>query len=315
MNFNVEPQIDVSIIYVNYNTFNLLCNSIDSVLTLTYSIRYEIIIVDNSSDDNSCEALLAKYGLKIKLLPLTSNIGFGRANNEGVHLAKGRNIFFLNPDTVLLNNAIKILSDYLDSHHNTGIAGGNLYDCKQDPSYSFRHFSPGVFWEFNDLLFSLPEKILFGKNKHFNNTLKPVNVAYITGADLMISKSLFEQVGLFSKEYFLYFEETDLAYKIRKLNLRIMNVPDAKVIHLEGESFGNEAARYCHYLAGKLIFYRKNLGKLTRTLLYFLIMLTVYSRMTIFTLLMNKTKLERWKMLGKTFLELKSEMKLKPSND
>ena len=105
--------MDVSIIIINYNTISFLIDAVDSIFAKTEGIEYEIIVVDNNSNDNSKTIIMEKYGKKVIYLSLPENIGFGRANNEGAKIAKGRNLFFLNPDTLLLNNATKILSDYL----------------------------------------------------------------------------------------------------------------------------------------------------------------------------------------------------------
>lgn len=116
--------MDVSIIYVNYRTSGLIADSLRSVRALTQGVSYEVIVVDNNTE----KSLPAEFGglfpdIDIKYVMLDENVGFGRANNEGFKIAEGRNLFCLNPDTILLNNAIKILSDYLDAHPDTGIVG------------------------------------------------------------------------------------------------------------------------------------------------------------------------------------------------
>lgn len=300
--------MDVSVILVNYNTIDLLCNTIDSVLKHTHLITYEIIVVDNDSDDDPGDVLKNKYGNKIRLLKLPENIGFGRANNEGIRISRGRNIFFLNPDTVLLNNSIKVLSDYLDNHPDTGIVGGNIYNMENLPSFSFRRFLPSMFWELSDLFFSVPEKLLFGRNQHFNNSGKPLKVAYITGADLMIPIGVLDRTGNFNPDFFLYFEETDLAFRVKKLGLKIMSIPDAEIIHLEGESFNLESERVSHYFTGKLIFYSKNYGRVIRYIIHNIIILTFFSRKIVFTLLLNRNKLRRWNLLSDTYCKLHEKM-------
>ena len=116
--------VDVSIIIVNYKTVSLIKHAISSILHIVKDIEYEIIIVDNCSGDYLEEI---KKEFPLKLILLSENLGFGKANNEAAKKAKGRNLFFLNPDTYLINNAVKLLSDYLDAHENIGIVGGNLY--------------------------------------------------------------------------------------------------------------------------------------------------------------------------------------------
>ena len=154
------------------------------------------------------------------------------------------------------------------------------------------------------MLFSIPEKALFGKNRHFNNTGNPLRVAYITGADLMITKSTFEKVGSFSPDFFLYFEETDLCLRILKLKSKVMNIPDAKIIHLEGLSFDFELPQVHNYMKGKQVYYKKNFGVFTRFLLNFTIWLTIYSAIILFSITGNVNKLKRWKVYAGAFKEL-----------
>ena len=108
--------VDVSIIIVSYNTAELLENCINSIVEKTQNISYEVIVVDNDSCDNSISLLYEKFDW-VKVIVSKKNLGFGRANNLGIEVASGRNILFLNSDTILINNAIKILSDFLDGNN------------------------------------------------------------------------------------------------------------------------------------------------------------------------------------------------------
>lgn len=231
--------MDVSIIIVNYKTVPLILNCIESVYARTEGICYEIIVVDNNSQDGFAEKIQSRFP-KVICLPLSENIGFGRANNEGIKIAKGRNIFFLNPDTLLLNNAIKILSDYLDTHPKTGACGGNLYDEDIKPTHSYCMMLPGIRWELNGLFHGLIDKVQYGKNAQFNHTGKPRKVGYITGADLMIPRCVLEKVGVFSPEFFMYYEETELSFRIRQKGYGILSIPGAEIQHLEGKSMGGK---------------------------------------------------------------------------
>lgn len=234
---------DVSVIIVNYNTAGLVAECVESIIRHTTGISYEVIVVDNNSQKDF-EAIVSQNipeseRSKFHFLSLPENIGFGRANNEGLKIAKGRNILFLNPDTLLINNAIKILSEFLDSHPESGACGANVYDREERPNYSFWRFFPGIEEDFSILLKYIPSKLKYGKNLVFNYTGKPLEVAFIIGADLMVKKSVLEEVGPFRKEYFMFSEESDLCFRIKKSGRKIYSVPEAKIIHLEGQSFGN----------------------------------------------------------------------------
>lgn len=230
--------MDISIIVVNYNTINLVIDSIDSILQKTIGITYEIIIVDNNSSDNSEKILYQKYQNSIIFIPLMENIGFGRANNEGIKISKGRNILFLNPDTLLINNAIKILSDYLDTHAEVGACGGNLYDENLEPTISYEMNFPSIFYEIDFYCGRILSCLFYGKNSKFNFTENIKSVAYISGADLMIRKKDLDVVGFFNDKFFMYYEETELCFRIKKNGFQLKNIPQARIQHLEGKSFG-----------------------------------------------------------------------------
>jgi GT2 family glycosyltransferase len=253
--------MDVSIIIVNYNTSALIKNLLDSLYDKTEGVNFEVIVVDNNPTEQFAVDL-EYYIDKIIYIPLNENVGFGRANNEGLKVAKGRNIFFLNPDTLLLNNAIKILSDYLDSHDKVGVCGGNLYDASMNPTHSYQMTLPSVTWELN-LFFGkgMWYKLVYGKNYTHNYTQKPKEVAYITGADMMVKRQVLDSVGGFNPAFFMYYEETELSYRIQKNGYKIMSVPDAKIMHLEGKSIQTNLSKQQMLLASRKTYYRLTVGK------------------------------------------------------
>lgn len=256
--------MDVSIIIVNYKTVPMIINCVYSIQEHVRDIEYEVIVVDNHSEDGFQERLRTEFGEKVVCLPLPENIGFGRANNEGFKIAKGRNLFCLNPDTLLLNNAVKILSDYLDEHPEAGACGGNLFDEEMQPALSFRRMLPSITWEINELFNLIPEKIVYGKNYRFNFLDHSLNVGYITGADLMLRRDVLEKVGGFSPDFFMYYEETDLCCRIQKRGVKVVSVPEAKILHLEGKSFNDERIninRISFSERGRLIYLKRNFSQ------------------------------------------------------
>lgn len=280
--------MDVSIIIVNYNTIDILVNAIDSIFEKTLDLIFEVIVVDNNSTDNSKSILSEKYNSQIIYVSLSDNIGFGRANNEGIKIAKGRNIFFLNPDTILLNNAIKILSDCLDENHNIGACGGNLYDEDMKPAHSFRRIFPSIFLELNDLFFQMPERILF-RNKEFNYSQKPIEVAYITGADLMVKSFVLNKVGSFNTSFFMYFEETELCWRIWKNKLKIVCIPESRIQHLEGRSFKSHIneKRIEMIENGRFIYYKTTYSSFYNTFIFFISFFNVRLRLFFYRIIDN----------------------------
>lgn len=279
--------MDVSIIIVNYHTSALIADCLNSITAKTQGLEFEVIIVDNNSEPELESIIRNKTGLtndsRLHFLVLPENIGFGRANNEGLRIARGRNILFLNPDTILLNNAVKILSDFLDSHSEAGACGGNLYGEDMLPAQSFRRLLPGPIWELDELLNAKIQEVIFSRNKNFNHLSRPLEVGFITGADLLVKRSVLDITGSFSPDFFMYFEETDLCCRIKKAGYKIYSVPDAKIQHLESKSFEDtsswESEKKTRWLEeSRNIYYRRNLSTLHRRFSLLLYRLFLHSR-------------------------------------
>lgn len=252
-------KIDVSIIIVNYNTSKLILSCIDSIEKYTSDINYEIIIVDNNSSKD-CSLDILQKDKRITFVQSKDNLGFGRANNLGVQYSSGDYLFFLNPDTLLINNAIFILFEYLSNHSDTAIVGGNLFDENQQPIHSFKRIFPSFFSEFDVSVGRIISKMLFGINTDFNHTECPMDVAQITGADLMIKRDVFELLKGFDSDFFMYYEETDLCYRTKNKGFAIKSCPNAKIIHLEGKSITFSSEREKRFQDGRYVYFHKHYG-------------------------------------------------------
>lgn len=239
--------MDVSVIIVNYHSVQMAIDCIRSIFQKTSNITYEIIVVDNASGDNSIEVLEQTFDSQITVIASEQNLGFGKANNLGAKIAQGKYLFLLNPDTILVNNAIDILFQYLEDHSEVGVAGGNLFapDMSPAPSYclkfddieterksaSWKEILAGKFKQ-KALNRSKKEQKLFENEFNYDDVTK--RVAYIFGADMMLKKELFHGVGGFDPDFFMYAEEEELSWRITNNGYNIVSVPQAKIIHLEG---------------------------------------------------------------------------------
>ena len=232
--------MDVSIIIVSYNTRELVRACLHSLYKNTSSLVFEVIVVDNNSQDRISEMLNEEFK-EVKFLALPNNIGFGRANNEGIKIANGRYIFLLNPDTLLLNNAIKILSEFLEIRRDVAVCGGNLYTGDLSPTHSYMMYLPSLKGELNEMLFGHLYRKKYGVSLEFNHGDCPLEVGYITGADMMIRRDVLDEVGLFDADFFMYFEETELTWRIKKRGYKVMNVPSAKIIHFFNSKWNDPA--------------------------------------------------------------------------
>lgn len=248
--------MNVSIIIVNYNTTQLLLQCLDSIEAQTHGVTYEVIVVDNGSREEELPPL--RQDRRITLLEQRQNLGFGRANNVGAAHARGECLFLLNPDTILVNDAVSLLYQHLASHPTTGLCGGNIFDADMQPIHAHDTLPPSILQELDIVFAHLYSKLVFGKNAWFNHTGKDMQVALITGADIMIRRAAWEAVGGFAPAFFMYYEDADLCVNVKQRGYAIVNVPQARIIHLEGKSFSESRARAERYFTGRAVFFRKH---------------------------------------------------------
>lgn len=233
--------MDVSIIIVNYNTRELVINCIESIINQTLNLTFEIIVVDNASIDGSQQSIKNIYP-QVILIESKVNLGFGKANNLGTENARGKYLFFLNSDTILLNNSIFALYNFNEinfSKLNIGISGGILIDKSGLETGSFGPL-PSKTNMLKSILGLLPRFTKMTSNEtEFFKTNGFLEVGYITGADMFISKSIFNEIGGFDPNIFMYYEETDLQLRLKNANYRNYIISGTKIIHLEGASFNH----------------------------------------------------------------------------
>ena len=250
--------MDVSIILVNYKTSSLVIGAIESIIKNSCGFSYEIIVVDNASNDNSRSIIENKFS-DIVFLASSENLGTSKAYNLAITKSKGDFIFLLNPDTVLLNNAISMMLNFIKNRNDVAVVCGNLYDLDNLPTHSYQ-LKPvclkGIKRSYS--LFYLIG-LRFKKNKlyqQFNFSTKPVEVGYACAAAMMMNKALCEKVGFFDERVFMYGEESVLSQKLRNIGLITMNIPEPRIMHFEGGSFAEKKQKsfseswFCRYIDG-----------------------------------------------------------------
>lgn len=249
--------MDVSIIIVNYNTKHITHNCIESIVSFTKNISYEIILVDNASSDGSIDFFKEYEG--IRFINSEVNLGFGRANNLGLTKASGKYIFLLNSDTLLLNNAVKDFYDAMELEiENIACLGTKLLaedGVTENNSY-------GVFPTINSIFKSLFNIYLpFTKSKTNLNTADTFEVNYIIGADLFIRKKVIDELGLFDPDFFMYFEETNMQLRYNKAGYKNKIISAPKIIHLEnGSDMGSKRYSYVsrkYYFTSMFLYLKK----------------------------------------------------------
>ncbi len=282
-----DTKIDVSIIIVSYNTDLLTRNCLESVYKYV-RCSYEIIVVDNASTDASLPFLRdLNDQKKLRLIELEKNHGFGPANNRGVAVAKGRYLLFLNSDTLLTHDAVTPALKFALSHSRLGgYSCGLKYEdgSLQATGGSFPTLFSLITWQLflDDLPFIgkyfksihphepgflflhrfFPRLPKTGSRSIYNKSGRP---DWITGAFMFIPKAVFEKVGGFDEKIFLYTEELELCYRIKKLGYVFAYEPDNSIIHLIGRSGGSKLSTYLE-IKYMQYFFEKHHSRLESTL-------------------------------------------------
>ena len=234
----------VSIIIVNYNTSLLLKNCIESIYRHTKKIDFEIIVSDNDSKDDSVSMLKENFP-EVKIIENGENLGFGRANNRGLKKALGKYIFYLNSDTILLNNAVKMFYDWWEGHseESIGALGANLLNTQNEVIHSYGEILPlkkrlnKIFhcWlgiSKDTVKYFFTKKLdTFTIEHHAQYTTG--KVPYITGADLFVKN---DEYAFYDEQYFMYNEEVDLQLNLHKNGKDSFLIEGPQIIHLEGGS-------------------------------------------------------------------------------
>lgn len=239
----MEESKELSIIIVNYKNYELTIKCINSVIHSLNEIDYEIIVIDNDSPNESFEEIKDSFiqNEKVRAIKNEKNSGFGSANNLGVTLSKGKYVLFLNPDIIVLKNAINKMMNLLKQDKEIGLLSGKLLNDDYTIQYSCRRILPLI----DFLICRTPlSKFISKKKKSEINSIylmKDYNhneireVDWVMGACMLMERSFFENIGGFSEEYFMYFEDVDLCYKVKVNSKKVIYFPEAEMIHLHNQ--------------------------------------------------------------------------------
>jgi len=247
--------MDLSIIIPSFNTKEILRNCLQSILDNTKKITFEIIVVDNNSCDKSPE-MIEKNFSSVKLIQNEENLGFAKANNQGINKATGKYILFLNSDTLITNKAIEKMVDFMINHKEIDAIGPKLLNLDNSIQPSAGFF-PNPFVVFNMLFL---EHFLGGR---FVRTSYPClkKVDWVMGAALMVKKEITDKIGGFDEKIFMYYDEVDYCYRIYKAGDSIYYYPEAEIIHLwqKSSQSGREGPILANYKSLQY-FYNKHYG-------------------------------------------------------
>jgi GT2 family glycosyltransferase len=297
----IKSSMDLSIIIVNYNTKDLLINCVESIVKHTKDLKYEIVIVDNNSKDivkrSWFKDLNSKLNLKIVLNK--ENKGFGTANNSGLNKSEGEYILFLNSDTLIHDNVFFEMVQWIKANKNVGVVSCALKNADGSLEGSGGYFptlSKVFAWMF--FLEDIPfldtlikpfhpvhgQSFIYSGTKQFEKKRKQ---DWVTGAFMLIPEKVLNKVGAFDEDYFMYTEEVDLCFRIKKAGYLIWYLPEWWITHLGSASSTKEFPLLQEYKSMKL-FYKKHMPEWQMPVLRTFLKLGALLRIPIFGLLKGK---------------------------
>jgi len=233
--------IDLSIVIVSYNTIDFLKKCLESIFETAKDFSFEIIVVDNNSTDGSSKMVSENFK-NVNLIKNSKNLGFSKANNQGVKKSKGRFVLFLNADTLVYENTLKKMIDFMDITKNAGastcklvLPSGNIDDASHrgfpTPWNAFSHFS-GLSKTFGET------KSFGGYNLGYLDFNTTHEIDALAGAFMLVRRNAGEEVGWWDEDYFFYGEDLDFCYKLKQNGWKIYYVPQVSILHYKGVSGG-----------------------------------------------------------------------------
>jgi N-acetylglucosaminyl-diphospho-decaprenol L-rhamnosyltransferase len=273
---------DLSVVIVNWNVRDLLRRCLHSVAESSKAetpkrLSVQVIVVDNGSSDGSVPMLRGEFP-QIKLIANEANLGFTRANNQGLSISDGRYALLLNPDTEVLDSALGEMVAYMDLHPAVGALGPQLIYADGRVQSSRRRF-PGLdtaFLEGTFLQQSFPRSRILSRyyvlDRPENETQE---VDWLVGACLLMRREALDQVGPLDERFFMYSEEMDWCYRAKGRGWNVVYLPAAQVIHHEGKSSEQVLpVRHIQFQRSKVLFFKKHHGGWLAEALRFYLLLT-----------------------------------------
>jgi len=251
--------LDVSIIVVAWNVRKLLYNCLKSVYDETKCIDFEVIYVDNASEDDSVEMVRKEFP-NVRIIENEENKGFIIANNQGIEVSEGRYILLLNSDTIILDNAIAKTIKFADEHLNAAIVGCRVLNTDRtlQRTCAMYHSLLNMFLSATYLYKVFPRSKFFGREAmtwwDFND-VREVEVVY--GCFSLVRREAIDQVGLMDPRYFVFGDDPDWCYRFGKAGWKIMFTPEPEIVHYGGQTTKKKADKFLLQLYGSNLIFMK----------------------------------------------------------
>ena len=298
--------MDLSVIIVNWNTRQLVLESLQSLYGAIGDFSMEVFVVDNGSSDGSVEAIRPAFP-RVILVENRKNIGFAKANNGALRRARGKYFLFLNTDVILQGDAVAALLEFMEKTPQAGIVGAQLLNPDGTKQNSFDNFPTLLSEGLNKSLLRM-----FFPNRFPSKRLSlssPIAVESVIGACMMVRKDAVDEVGPMDEDYFLFMEETDWCYRVRERGWRVYLVPQAQAVHLQGGTADRvKVQAKLEYYRSRYSFFKKHRGTLQAGVLRGILLLKLsmslpmHSLLCVFTFFQDRKARQKlantWKLFA-----------------
>lgn len=282
---NMNHNMKLSIILVNWKTRNITRDALISIYKETKGFDFEVIVIDNNSQDGSVEMIHQEFP-QVILIENKDNLGFGKANNQGLKIAKGDYLMFLNTDTIILDGSINKLVDYLDANLDVMMVGPRLLNKDLTFQHACRRSLPNPLNSFFHL-FGLTKIFKNNKlvNSYKNYDIDPEitgSVEALSGAAMMFRRQAYEEIGGFDETFFMYGEDLDFCKRIIDRGWQTVYVSYAKIIHFGGQSSGQRKVKsLVNFYEAMWIYYSKHFYKKSGVLVSLMVWFGIKLRMVL----------------------------------
>jgi len=259
----VKPKL--SIVIVSFNAEKLLRECLTSIYVDTKQIPFDVWVVDNHSEDNSI-AMIKQYYPQVNVIENKENVGFAKANNQAIAKCTGDYILILNPDTLILQNVLEKIVNFMGENPTVGICGCKVLNEDRTLQLACRRSipTPGVaFFRLTGLSKLFPNsKIMAKYNLTYLDPDQPHEVDAVSGAFLMIRREVVDNIGKLDERFFMYGEELDWCLRTKKAGWIVMYYPGAEIVHYKGEcsKFNNRKAAFEFYKS-MYLFHKKHFAE------------------------------------------------------
>lgn len=249
--------MDLSIVILNYQTFELTKNTINSIFEYEYSFDYEILVVDNASGDDSLVRLKEYFGDKVNFIASKENNGFAAGNNQALKIANGKYILLLNSDTIVWEDTLENIYNYMEKHNDVGVSGCRVLLENGELDKACKRSFPNVKNSFFRL-FHIPTS---SKDNDYNLDNLPDDGIYeidcLTGAFMFMRADALKDAGLLDETFFMYGEDIDFCFRVKKTGWKITYYGKSKITHLKGASSKKQKSKLIYEFYRAMYFYYK----------------------------------------------------------